>query len=371
MAMKVLFAGGGTAGHINPALAVARKLEEVSPDTDIRFAGVEGKIETKLIPQAGYKLYTVKLHGISRKLNFSGLKNNIGIIPEIHHAKKDMLKILSDFKPDVVVGMGGYAAYPAVWAAKKLKIRVVLMEVNALPGVTTKILAAGADKILVNFDSAAQRLGNRKNILKTGIPVRGGIFADRQEEKQKLGMTDKPLVVSFWGSMGASKMNGIIADFMKYSAETDAFYHVHACGKSGYKSTLLNIAANGVNLAEHKNIDVREYINNMEQLIAAADVIICRAGASTLAEICAAGRCSIIVPSPNVAENHQEINARALEDCGAAYVFTEKDCSAKQLYDTVVELLNNPAKRAEMEKNARGMAVADASSKICDVIRGV
>lgn len=369
--MKVLFAGGGTAGHINPALAVAQNLREIAPDTDIRFAGVEGKIETKLIPQAGYKLYTVKLHGISRKLNFEGIKHNFGIIREVFQSRKDMLRILSEFRPDVVVGMGGYAAYPAVWAAKKLKIRVILMEVNALPGVTTKILASSADKILVNFDSAAQNLGNKKNIMKTGIPVRNGIFADRQSVKNSLGLVGKPLVVSFWGSMGASKMNGIMADFLKYSANSDKFYHIHACGKSGYKSTLEKISENGIDLSKHKNIDIREYIDNMEQLIAAADIIICRAGASTLAEICAAGRCSVIVPSPNVAENHQEVNARALEKNNAACVILEKDCSGKLLYDTVCDLLKDPSRREKMEKNAKTMATVNASAQICNVIQNI
>lgn len=372
LTMKVLFAGGGTAGHINPALAVAQRLKERLDDVQIEFAGSQGRIEERLVPKAGYKLVTVKMHGLRRKLNIQNIFGNIKTVSEIFASTGKMKRYLKEYKPDVVIGMGGYAAYPALAAAKQIGIPIVLMEVNALPGVCTKIMASSAKKILVSFDETKRRLGNRENVVKTGIPVREGIiYADRKKAKRKLGIVDKPLVLSFWGSLGASGMNKKMEEFIKLAKGKSLFYHIHASGENGYRTMSENLKSCGIKINGEENLEVRQYINNMEELITAADVIICRAGASTIAEICACGRASVIVPSPNVAENHQEINARALEREGAALVMLEGECTGEDIYKNVSGLLKDNERRLRMEQNSQRMAVLDAGDRICDMIEKV
>lgn len=364
--MKLLITGGGTGGHVNPGLAIAKYVQSRRADTEVRFAGTAAGIESKLVPREGYQLYTIEVRGLKRSLSPSAIVYNIGAMEKSLTATAKAKKILKEYKPDVVVGCGGYASFPMVHAAQQLHIPTVLLEVNAFPGVVTKSCAKKADRVLISFENTRGLLENRPNIHLTGAPVRGDIiFADRAKARRKLGLADgEKLVVSFWGSLGALYMNRHMAGFIQLESEHDSFRHIHATGTAAYKWLPDSVKEKGVDLDKHPNIELREYIYDMADVMAAADLVICRAGAATLGELCVLGKPSLIVPSPYVAENHQEKNARALEQKGACRVITEPECTPQKLYDAVTELLADDAKLEEMGRCAKKMAIVDSSEKI-------
>lgn len=364
--MKLLITGGGTGGHVNPGLAIAKYVQSRRADAEVRFAGTSTGIESKLVPREGYKLYTVDVRGLRRSFSPSAIAYNIATLQKSLTATSKAKKILREYQPDVVIGCGGYASFPMVHAAQQLHIPTVLLEVNAFPGVVTKSCAKKADRVLICFENTRGLLENRPNIHLTGAPVRGEIiFVRREEARRKLGLAEgEKLVVSFWGSMGALYMNRHMAGFIKLESEHDAFRHIHATGAAAYKWLPDSVRDMGVDLDKHPNIELREYIYDMADVMAAADLVICRAGAATLGELCVLGKPSIIVPSPYVAENHQEKNARALEKKGACRVITEPECTPEKLYQAVTELLADDAKLAEMGRCAKTMAIVDSSEKI-------
>ncbi len=364
--MKLLITGGGTGGHVNPGLAIAKYVQSRRADTEVRFAGTSTGIESKLVPREGYELYTVDIRGLQRSMSPKAIAYNIATLQKSLTASGKAKKILKEYRPDVVVGCGGYASYPMVHAAQQLKIPTVLLEVNAFPGVVTKSCAKKADRVLICFENTRELLENRPNIHMTGAPVRGEIlFAHRDEARRKLKLADgEKLVVSFWGSLGALYMNRHMAGFIQLESEHDAFRHIHATGAAAYKWLPDSVREKGVELDKHPNIELREYIYDMADVMAAADLVICRAGAATLGELCVLGKPSVIVPSPYVAENHQEKNARALEQRGACVVITEPECTPEKLYETVIRLLADQAKLDEMGRCAKSMAIVDSSEKI-------
>lgn len=364
--MKLLITGGGTGGHVNPGLAIAKYVQSRRSDAEVRFAGTSTGIESRLVPREGYHLYTVDVRGLKRSFSPSAIAYNIVTMQKSLTASSKAKKILREYRPDVVIGCGGYASFPMVHAAQKLGIPTVLLEVNAFPGVVTKSCAKKADRVLISFENTRELLENRPNIHLTGAPVRGEIiFVRREDARRKLGLADgEKLVVSFWGSMGALYMNRHMAGFIKLESEKDAFRHIHATGTAAYKWLPDSVREQGVDLDKHPNIELREYIYDMADVMAAADLVICRAGAATLGELCVLGKPSIIVPSPYVAENHQEKNARALEKKGACKVITEPECTPEILYRAVTELLSDDAKLEEMGRCAKTMAIVDSSEKI-------
>lgn len=364
--MKLLITGGGTGGHVNPGIAIAKYVQSRRSDAEVRFAGTAAGIESKLVPREGYQLYTVDVRGLKRSFSPSAIAYNIATLEKSLTATAKAKKILKEYRPDVVVGCGGYASFPMVRAAQQLHIPTVLLEVNAFPGVVTKSCAKKADRVLISFENTRGLLENRPNIHLTGAPVRGDIiFADRQKAREKLGLGEKEkLVVSFWGSLGALYMNRHMAGFIQLESEHDSFRHIHATGAAAYKWLPDSVKEKGVELDKHPNIELREYIYDMADVMAAADLVICRAGAATLGELCVLGKPSIIVPSPYVAENHQEKNARTLEQKGACQVITEPECTPQKLYDAVTGLLSDDAKLEEMGRCARSMAILDSSEKI-------
>lgn len=364
--MKLLITGGGTGGHVNPGLAIAKYVQSRRSDTEVRFAGTSTGIESRLVPREGYQLYTIDVRGLKRSFSPSAIVYNIATMEKSLTATAKAKKILKEYKPDVVVGCGGYASFPMVHAAQQLHIPTVLLEVNAFPGVVTKSCAKKADRVLISFENTRSLLEDRPNIHLTGAPVRGDIiFADRQKARQKLGLAEKEkLVVSFWGSLGALYMNRHMAGFIQLESQHDSFRHIHATGTAAYKWLPDSVKEKGVDLDKHSNIELREYIYDMADVMAAADLVICRAGAATLGELCVLGKPSLIVPSPYVAENHQEKNARALEQKGACRVITEPECTPQKLYDAVTELLSDDKKLEEMGRCAKTMAIVDSSEKI-------
>ena len=369
--MRILFACGGTAGHINPAIAVANHIKERRPETEILFAGNPDGMEARLVPQAGYGFAPIKVLGIQRRLSLANLKNNVKALWYLAGSGARAAKIIKDFAPDVVFGTGGYVSGPVLRKASQLGYKTIAMENNAYPGVTTKLLARYVDKMLLAVEECKEHLPPDKDYVVTGNPVRDGILtAGRSAAREFYGVGDRVCIVSFGGSLGAQRLNEAVADLMAWHLkEGKNFLHIHASG-SYYKPEeyIEMLRERGVNAGEHKNLILREYINDMPRCLAAADLVICRAGAMTLAELEAAGRASVLIPSPNVAENHQYHNAMVLVEHGAAAVIEEKELSGRLLCETVEALSRDPSKLRELGENARKLAVLDANDRICSEI---
>ena len=368
--MNFVFTCGGTAGHINPALAVANLMRERYPDCNILFIGATGHMEEKLVPQAGYELKCLPGSGLSRQLNLTGIKKNIRAVKCVLNAVKACKRIFREFRPDVIIGTGGYASFPALYAGSSMKIPVCVHESNAVPGVTTKLAARLADRVLVCFEESKAMYPDPSKVEVVGMPVRREfIYGDRAAARKELGIGDEPLVLSAFGSLGAKVMNQTMAELFRLEKEDGyPFRHIHATGSFGWEWMPGLVKEKGVDLEHTPQIEKLEYFYNMPTLMAAADVIISRAGASTCNEIGAAGLPCILIPSPNVTNNHQEKNARVLESRGGAVVIVEKDCSAEKVYEEIKSLLADPDRRAEMGKNLRRMVTMDSAERICDIV---
>lgn len=369
--MRILLTCGGTAGHINPAIAVAQMVMERRPQSEVLFVGAEGAMETKLVPREGFPIETVRIGSFARGLSPKAIKHNVDVFLMRRKALKKATDIIKKFKPDVVVGTGGFASYPAVAAAQKLGIPTAIHESNVKPGLTTSVLAKKADRIMLGFNEAAEHYKNPERTVITGNPVREEfIFGRKAETRERLGIgANERVVVSYWGSLGAREMNRAIAKVFRLEVDGGAkFRHIHSTGSFGWKWMPDHVRELGVDLEKYPSIDMREYIYDMPQVTSAADLIVCRGGASTLSELLAAAKPAIIIPSPNVAENHQEANARALERAGGAVVIVEKDCTPELLYRTMTDLLGDPARLERMSECLRKSAVLDATTRIYDTI---
>ncbi len=369
--MNVIFTCGGTAGHINPAIAVADILKARDPDCRILFIGAKGHMEETLVPKAGYELKCLPGTGLSRKLNLEGIRNNMKAMGDVLSAVAQCKKIIKEFKPHVILGTGGYASFPALYAGSRMGIPTCVHESNAVPGLTTKMASGFATRVLVCLEDSVQYYKKPEEVQVVGMPVRREFVTTTKLEAGKaLNLDARPLVVSAFGSLGARVMNRAVAEmFALEQAEGYPFQHIHATGSYGWEWMPEYVQSLGVDLEMASGIDMRQYIYNMPTVMAAADVIIGRAGASSYNEIGVTGTPCILIPSPNVTDNHQEKNARVLEKRGAAIVLLEEDCSAQVLYDTVKELLADHDRRKEMSKALRQMVVPDAAEKICDILQ--
>ena len=363
--MHILFAGGGTAGHINPALAVAGVIKEKHPDAKISYIGTANKLEAKLVPAAGYDFYTIDVMGFQRKLTPKGIAHNVSAVTKAVTASLKVKGLLKKLNPDVVVGTGGYVSGPVLKQAQKMGFKTAIHEQNAFPGVTTKMLAANADCVMLAFKEAEKYLNLKKQPVITGNPVRKALLSvERDFARKKLGIGDKPLILSFGGSLGARAINEAVTELIKWHNGNKEFYHIHATGKNGY-NTMLN-SLSGINL--NPQIQVKEYIYDMDLCMAAADLVIGRAGAITLSEIEACGKAAILIPSPYVAENHQFHNAMTLKSVGAAELIEEKDLSGNKLIETVMKLCADKESLEKMSKNAKSKAIIDANERIYEQI---
>mgnify|MGYP002543672099 FL=1 len=365
--MRLYITGGGTGGHVTPGLAIARYFEQKHPDAVVRFAGSARGIENKLVPREGYPLDTIEIIGLSRSMSPKGLAHNLKAARLAVSAVGKAKKLLREARPDCVIGCGGYASFAVVRAAQQMGIPTVLLEVNALPGKVTQMLAKKADRVLVCFEQAKTLLGGGDKVVVTGAPVRGEILsADRKKARARFGLSeDDQLVVSFWGSMGAKYMNEHMAGTIALECKNNVPYrHVHASGAAARDWMPRLAEEQGAALRGHPNIELTEYIYDMADRMAAADLIVCRAGAATMGELCMLGRPALLVPSPFVAENHQEKNARALEQAGGCRVLLEKDASPQRLYDEIGELLSDRERLRQMGRDATRLAAHDASEKI-------
>lgn len=363
--MHILFAGGGTAGHINPALAIAGYIKERHPEAKISYIGTAEKLESSLVPEKGYDFYTIDVSGFSRKLTPANIAKNITAVKKAVTSSLDSKKYLKELKPDIVVGTGGYVSGPVLKQAQKLGIKNAIHEQNAFPGVTTKLLANNADYVMLAMPEAKKYLKLNKEPVVTGNPIRNELLSVTKEEaRKKLGLDDKPLILSFGGSLGARRINEAVTDLIKWHNGTNKYYHIHATGKSGYKAMQEALSDVEVN----DGIEIREYIKDMDICMAAADLVICRAGAITLGELQACGKPSILIPSPYVAENHQYHNALTLKKLGAAELIEEKDLTGESLISKVKYIIDNKPQLEKMGLIARKNAIIDANERIYNTL---
>lgn len=367
--MNLIFTCGGTAGHINPAIAVANMLKERHPYCNILFIGASGHMEEKLVPQAGYEVRCLPGSGLSRKISWDAMKKNAHAVKCVLDSVKACKQIFREFRPDAVIGTGGYASFPALYAAQSMGIPTCVHESNAVPGVTTKLVAKRADRVLVAFEESVRYYRHPEKVEVVGMPVRREFLFETKEEARETLNIHGPLVVSAFGSQGAKAMNETIADMMALEKKDGfPFRHVHATGSFGKEWMPKRVKDNGVDYEKCPQIDIREYIFDMPVLMAAADVIIGRAGSATCNEIAAAGIPCILIPSPNVTNNHQERNARLLEAGGGAVVLLEKDCTPQSLYGIIRELLDNRTRRENMSRKLHSMVRLDAAEAICGIV---
>ena len=373
-ARKYLFAAGGTGGHINPALAVAGYIRQREPQAEFLFVGTPDRMEARLIPAAGYAFETIEISGLSRRKSLSALRHNARVLLQLQRSGARAKKIIRDFAPDAVLGFGGYVSGPVLRAAAKLGVPTAIHESNAFPGVANKALARLADAVMITEEDARTHFRPKNPCILTGMPIRGELLAaDPAVSRFELGIADNmPLVFSMGGSLGARVLNLAVTEMLasKYAARDCAFLHSagneEAC--EGIRSALLT---RGVDAEKEPLITLCAYVDEMARVLSAADVVICRAGASSLNEFQALGKASILVPAPQLAENHQYHNAMALVKRGAAVILEEKDLTGESLTQAVDALLSDPAKRCEIGENAKKTAVLDASERIYQVIQQI
>jgi UDP-N-acetylglucosamine--N-acetylmuramyl-(pentapeptide) pyrophosphoryl-undecaprenol N-acetylglucosamine transferase len=367
--MKVLFSGGGSGGHISPALAMADIIKMNIPDVEIAFVGTPKGIENSLIPQAGYKLYHVEVEGIRRKISVENAKALYLAFTSVGKAKK----VIKEFDPDIVIGTGGYACWPALSAAAEMGIPTVVHESNAIPGMAVRKLQNKVDVVLTNFESTAELLSPSANVVNVGNPLRAACSTiTKAEARAKLGIDDsvKLVTLSFGGSLGAPAINRAACEMMAHFAkEKRAVKCFHVGGKRYYDNACNFFAA--YDLERDNRFVLMEYTSDLPLYMAAADVVICRAGAMTLTEIARMGKASIIIPSPNVADNHQYKNAKALSDRNAAVVICEDDLNTDgkcHVCEYVDKLYEDDSYRNSLSENIRKFAKDDVEKNIFETI---
>ena len=368
--MRVLLTGGGTAGHINPALAIAETIRQNDPGAVIEFVGIRNGKEADLVPREGYKLHFVRSMGIKRSLSPSNIK--AVWMAYTSPKAKETQKILDDFRPDIVIGTGGYASWPIMKAAAKRGIPTAVHESNAIAGMTVKQLQKHVDRIWVNFERTVQDLKHKEKAVRVGNPLRaqfGGISKERA--RQELGLKDgEILLLSFGGSLGAENVNRAVLELMeRFTAEHPDIIHVHATGKRDFETVSTLFEQKGLN--RYPNCRIFDYIYQMPLYMSAADIVISRAGAMTLSELAQLKKTSILIPSPNVVDNHQFKNAKALADANAAVLVEEADFEKGALLLAVESLFSSQIKRQALQSNIAAFADPDANAHIWKEIQSL
>lgn len=362
--MKVIIAAAGTGGHINPGIAIANKIMEKEPDSKIIFVGTDRGLENDLVPRAGYELKKIDAYGINRKINIDNIKRLYKTIKSIGQAKK----ILQEFKPDVVIGTGGYICVSVGQAAKKLNIPIVLHESNAFPGVAVKLLSKNAIKVLVGFEDAKARLPKAKKVVVTGTPskIKNTRLSETEKitKRKELGVKQElPLVLVFGGSQGAKSINQALIGIIENKLN-EKYQIIWAAGQSNYEKINEELASKNINIENINNIKILPYIYNMQEVMEVSDLVVSRSGAMTITEISTLGKPAIFIPFPFATENHQEYNAKVLANVGAAKIILDKDLTYNKLNNTINTMVLNPDKLKEMGNNAYKIAKKDVADKI-------
>ena len=367
--MRVIIAAAGTGGHINPGIAIANKIKEKEKNSEIIFIGTNRGLENDLVPRAGYELKTIDAYGLSKKISIDNLKKLYKTYKGIGEAKK----IVKEFKPDIVIGTGGYICGAVVLAAKKHSIPVILHESNAFPGKAIKMLAKKADTILVSFKEAKERITNCNNVVFTGTPVKVKKQEYGVNEKinivKNMGLSEtKPIVLIFGGSQGAQKINEAIINIIKNKSNKN-YQILWATGPKQYDIIKEELEKKKIEIENISNAKIVPYIYNMEEAENISDVVVARSGAMTITEISNLGKASILIPLPNVSNDHQMYNAKVLEKIGGAKIITNDSLNGELLNDTINSIILDSKICKQMGENAMKLATTDAEEKIYNEIK--
>lgn len=367
--MRVIIAAAGTGGHINPGIAIANKIKQEEPSSEIIFVGTNRGLENDLVPRAGYKLEKIGAYGFDRHISFENIKKMVKTFKSIGEARK----IIKDFKPDIVIGTGGYITAVVGYSAYKCKIPVALHESNAFPGMAVKMLEKKANVILVGFSDAKHRLKRTNKVVITGTPTKIKNMNITNEQKKsillKLGIKNElPTVLAFGGSQGAKSINESLVNIIKGNKNKN-YNLIWATGNSGYQDVKKELEKNNLKIEALVNTKIIPYIYNMEEILNSIDLIVSRSGAMTITEISNVGKPAIFVPFPFATENHQEYNAKVLEKIGAAKIILDKDLNAKVLNESIENIVNNPQYMKEMGINANKNSIENVERKIYNEIK--
>lgn len=356
--MRVILSGGGTGGHIYPAVSIAKEIKKQYQNAEILFIGTERGLESSIVPKEGFDLFKIKVRGFERKLSLG----NVAAVMESFTSLFRVSKIIRDFKPDIVIGTGGYVCGSVLLAAALMSVPTLIHEQNAFPGVTNKILARLVDIIAVNFSEAKKYFPQNDKVIVTGNPIRSDMLSiSREDGLKEFGFSNGlPVVFVVGGSRGAKRLNESVLLLAKQAAGKKSFQMLHMTGETQYEDIVQQYSSEGMAL-NTGYLKVVPYLYNMPYALAACDIIISRCGASTLSEITALGKPSILIPYPYATDNHQEYNARALEKNGAAVVILERDLDAELLYDEVFDMLNKPEKVNKMKIKSKELGRTDAA----------
>ncbi|MBQ3281410.1 MAG: undecaprenyldiphospho-muramoylpentapeptide beta-N-acetylglucosaminyltransferase [Eubacterium sp.] len=366
--MKIVMTGGGTGGHIYPALAIADKFMEMDPENEVLYIGDGNCMESTIVPDHGYDFRPIPAEEVNRsnplKLAKTAVKNIAGIA--------EARRIMQGFRPDIVIGTGGFVSFPVIFAGQSLGARCYFHEQNAFPGLANRMLEKYASKVFLGFGSASGFFKQPEKHVVTGNPVRKAFFeADKIEARGKLGISQQAFVIlSFGGSLGAGRINDVMYDVMKQLNGEEKngrkIILLFGTGKIYYDRIMERVKEDGLEIAP--NIVIKPYIDDMVSYLSAADLVISRSGALTCAEVCACGRASVLIPSPNVTGNHQYYNAKEVADAGGAVLIEEKDFTFDRMMELIVRFLNEPEELKEMSRKAAAFAGQDAAQTIYDEI---
>lgn len=362
--MRVVIAAAGTGGHINPGIAIANKIMEKEPQSKIIFIGTGRGLEKDLVPRAGYELKTVEAYGINRKINLDNIKRLCKTIKAVGQAKK----ILKEFKPDIVIGTGGYICVSVCMSASQLKIPIILHESNAFPGVAVKVMAKKADEILLGFEEAKERISNARKIVVTGTPTK--VNSNRLSDEQKYNLKqemklkqDLPVVLFFGGSQGAQSINNAILGMIE-NRLNEKYQIVWAVGPGNYDEVKEKLRIKNIDIDNIENTKILPYIYNMQEVMEMSDLVVCRSGAMTITEIATLGKPAIFIPYPFATENHQEYNAKVLEKVGAAKIILDKELNFTKLNNTINNIVKDTETLKTMGESAKRVARADVEENI-------
>lgn len=360
--MRVILAGGGTAGHINPAIAIADTILQKDKNSEILFVGTRRGLESTLVPSKNYNIEYIDVEGMKGRFNFKNIISAVKYISAIGKCKS----IIKKFSPDAVIGTGGYVCAPLVAAANSMKIPTIIHEQNVFPGNAIKMLSKKSTVTAISFMESTKYLTDVKEILYSGNPLRPEIISTKRDNaRAELNLEDEKFIVIFGGSLGAKTINDVACDYIeKYGNKKDVRICI-ATGKYSYDRVKDRLGE------KFPNVEIRQYIHNMATILAAADLVVCRSGAITVSEISAVGVPAVLVPSPNVTRNHQEYNARALSDDGGAITILEKDFNAETLKNAVDSVINDNDKAEEMRRVAQSKCKLNASEIIYDKILNI
>ncbi len=366
--MRVIIAAAGTGGHINPGIAIANKIKEKEPKSEIMFIGTNRGLEIDLVPRAGYKLKTIEAYGFKKEISIQNFKKIIQTL----HSKKDVKKIIDDFKPDIIIGTGGYICVPVLSAAVSKKIPIILHESNAYPGKALKLFSKNADLVLVGFEETKNKLKDSRNIKVVGTPTKirkkNISQLQKQEILSKLGIkSNLPIVLIYGGSQGAQSINKAVEELI-INNKNKKYQIIWATGPKQYDIIKEELENKGININFIRDVKVVPYIYNMEELMNISDLIVCRSGAMTITEISIVGKPAIFVPLPSINANRQEDNAMVLQKIGAAKIILNKDISGDTLANNIEDIIENELELDEMGRLANSIAPDNVENKIYEEI---